>query len=377
MQFIISGLLFSLLSVVNSQYNMMVNTNPGFDYENVAIVNIEGSDGDQRAQCLSEIKRMPGVVQTASTYSVPLENSPHNGNNLSLPGDDRTAMVIYDTWGIDDNYFKMMDIPIVEGSFFTERTDSSRQVIIDETLAKKLSKLGHWKDGAVGKRVFISSHCKTTDETMTICGVVKDVRYGTMQVEQRDIKDCPFCYFYSEKPGYYMLIKYDNLTADVLAALQHKVQQMYPNSNVAVASYEAEFAAQYDSQLNFRNGILVAGIVTLVIALFGLVGYTSDEVNRRRKEIAVRKVNGAKVKDILELFMRSVVDIALPCIIVGDVAAWIIARQWLMSFSEKVSLSPLIFFNETVLLLAIICLSVAANCYRVANSNPVKYLKDE
>ena len=376
-QFVISGLLFSLLFVVNSQYGMMVNTNPGYDYKNVAIVNIEGSTGDQRAQCLSEIKRMPGVLQTASTFSVPLEAYGHNGNDISLPGDGSTTMVVYDTWGIDDNYFKMMDIPFVEGSFFTERTDSSRQVIIDETLAKKLAKLGHWKDGAVGKRVFISSHSESTDDPLTICGVVKDVRYGTMQVDQRDVKDCPFCYFYSEKPCSYMLVKYDNLTPDVLAALQKKVQQMYPGSNVSVLSYEAEFEAQYASQQNFRNGILVAGIVTLVIALFGLVGYTSDEVNRRRKEIAIRKVNGAHLNDILMLFLRSIAKIALPCIVVGDVAAYFIAGQWLMSFSEKVELSPLMFVGVTIVLLAVICLSVAVNCYRVANSNPVKYLKDE
>ncbi len=75
---------------------------------------------------------------------------------------------------------------------------------------------------------------------------------------------------------------------------------------------------QYASQLNFRNGILVAGIVTMIIALFGLVGYTSDEVNRRRKEIAIRKVNGAKVKDILRIFLKDIMKIALPCIIVGD-----------------------------------------------------------
>jgi hypothetical protein len=65
--------------------------------------------------------------------------------------------IIHDAGGVDDNYFKMMDVEFVEGSFFTERNDSSRQIIIDENLANKLVKLGHWKDGAVGKRVWISS----------------------------------------------------------------------------------------------------------------------------------------------------------------------------------------------------------------------------
>lgn len=375
-QFVISGLLFSLLFVVNHQYSLMVNMNPGYDYENVAIVNVDAINDDQRSRCLSEIKRMPDVKEVASTCAVPLENYAVKRNNLSLPDDRKSFQVILDAWGVDDNYFRMMGIDFVQGSFFTERNDSSRQVIIDEALAKKLTTLGHWKDGAVGKRIWISAHCNE-DETMTICGVVKNIKYGTVTSEAAEFKNIPFVYFYAPLMAPYMLVKFNNLTEDALTELRNKVQSMYPHNKVTVLDYESEFKAQYASQLNFRNGILVAGIVTMIIALFGLVGYTSDEVNRRRKEIAIRKVNGAKVKDILRIFLKDIMKIALPCIIVGDLGAWLIARQWLMSFSEKITMTPLLFIGVTIILLVIIGLSVVINCYKVANSNPVKYLKDE
>ena len=375
-QFVISGLLFSLLFVVNRQYSLMVNMNPGYNFENVAIVHVDAINGDQRSRCLSEIKRMPDVKEVASTCSVPLESYAVNGNNLSLPDDRKSLQIVHDAWGVDDNYFRMMGIDFVQGSFFTERNDSSRQVIIDEALAKRLTTLGHWKDGAVGKRVWISSHCNE-DETMTICGVVKNIKYGTVTSEGAEFKNIPYVYFYSPRTAPYMLVKFNNLTEDALTELRNKVQSMYPNNAVTVLDYESEFKAQYASQLNFRNGILVAGIVTMIIALFGLVGYTSDEVNRRRKEIAIRKVNGAKVKDILRIFLKDIMKIALPCIIVGDLGAWLIARQWLMSFSEKITMTPLLFIGVTIILLVIIGLSVVINCYKVANSNPVKYLKDE
>lgn len=375
-QFVISGLLFSLLFVVNQQYSLMVNMNPGYNYENVAIVHVNAINGDQRSRCLSEIKRMPDVKEVASTCAVPLENYAVNGNNLSLPDDRKSLQIVHDAWGVDDNYFRMMGIDFVQGSFFTERNDSSRQVIIDEALAKRLTTLGHWKDGAVGKRVYISSHCNE-DETMTICGVVKNIKYGSVTSEDAEFKNMSFVYFYVPWTAPYMLVKFNNLTEDALTELRNKVQSMYPNNKVTVLDYESEFKAQYASQLNFRNGILVAGIVTMIIALFGLVGYTSDEVNRRRKEIAIRKVNGAKVKDILRIFLKDIMKIALPCIIVGDLGAWLIARQWLMSFSEKITMTPLLFIGVTIILLVIIGLSVIINCYKVANSNPVKYLKDE
>lgn len=373
-QFVISGLLFSLLYIVNGQYQLMLGLNLGYDYDNVAIVSIDASDANQRQQCMAEIRRMSNVKDCCSAYSVPLNAYNRGGNMVGIPGDDNNTINIMEMSGVDDNYFKMMNIPIVQGSFFTDRSDSCRQVIIDERCAEKLIKTWHWKDGVVGKQITCTGH---DENVFTVCGVCKNVRWGDVGTSGDMMNDFPVLYFYSLKRSFYILVKFNELQDESLAELQSNVQSMYPNNKVIVKSYASELANQYSSQLNFRNGILVAGIVTMIIALFGLVGYTSDEVNRRRKEIAIRKVNGAKVNDILRIFLKGIMKIALPCIIVGDIGAWLIARQWLMSFSEKISITPLLFICVTILLLVIIALSVIINCYKVANSNPVKYLKDE
>ena len=373
-QFVISGLLFSLLYIVNGQYQLMLGLNPGYDYDHVAIVSIDASNRDQRNQCLAEIRRMPNVKECSSTYNVPLDGYDRSGNMVGVPGDDKNTFNIMEMSGVDDNFFKMMNIPIVQGSFFTERNDSCRQVIIDERGAEKLIKTWHWKDGVVGKQITCTGH---DNNIFTICGVCRNIRWGAVETGGDGMNEFPDLYFYSAKTAYYMLVKFNELKDESLSELQSKVQAMYPNNKVIVKSYASELANQYASQLNFRNGILVAGIVTMIIALFGLVGYTSDEVNRRRKEIAIRKVNGAKVKDILRIFLKDIMKIALPCIIVGDLGAWLIARQWLMSFSEKITMTPLLFIGVTIILLVIIGLSVIINCYKVANSNPVKYLKNE
>ena len=371
-QFVISGLLFSLLYIVNGQYQLMLGLNPGYD--NVSIVSIDASNTDQRQQCMAEIRRMPNVKDCCSAYTVPLNGYDWGGNMVGIPGDDNHTINIMEMSGVDDNYFKMMNIPIVQGSFFTERNDSCRQVIIDERCAEKLIKTWHWKDGVVGKQITCTGH---DNNIFTICGVCRNIRRGGVETDGDGRNDFPVLYFYSLRRSFYILVKFNELKDESLSELQSKVQAMYPNNKVIVKSYVSELANQYASQLNFRNGILVAGIVTMIIALFGLVGYTSDEVNRRRKEIAIRKVNGAKVKDILRIFLKDIMKIALPCIIVGDLGAWLIARQWLMSFSEKITMTPLLFIGVTIILLVIIGLSVVINCYKVANSNPVKYLKDE
>lgn len=157
-QFVISGLLFSLLYIENGQYQLMLGLNPGYDYDHVAIVSVDASNRDQRNQCLAEIRRMPNVKDCSSTFNVPLDGYDRSGNMVGVPGDEKNTFNIMEMSGVDDNFFKMMNIPIVQGSFFTERNDSCRQVIIDERGAEKLIKTWHWKDGVVGKQITCTGH---------------------------------------------------------------------------------------------------------------------------------------------------------------------------------------------------------------------------
>ena len=119
-QFVISGLLFSLLYIVNGQYQLMLGLNPGYDYDHVAIVSVDASNRDQRNQCLAEIRRMPNVKECSSTFNVPLDGYERSGNMVGVPGDEKNTFNIMEMSGVDDNFFKMMNIPIVQGSFFTE-----------------------------------------------------------------------------------------------------------------------------------------------------------------------------------------------------------------------------------------------------------------
>ena len=230
-QFAISGLLFSLLYIINSQYQLMLGTNPGYDYDNVAIVSVDGINRDQRNQCLAEIKRMPNVKECCSTYHIPLNGYGRSGNMVQKPGDDTNTFNIMDMEGVDDNFFKMMNIPIVQGSFFTECNDSCRQVIIDERGAEKLINIWHWKDGVVGKQITCSGHDDGVNPLkLTVCGVCKNIRWGDMSADGDDMKEFPVLYFYAAKTAYYMLVKFKDMQEESLSELQQKVQSLYPNN---------------------------------------------------------------------------------------------------------------------------------------------------
>ena len=96
-----------------------------------------------------------------------------------------------------------------------------------------------------------------------------------------------------------------------------------------------------------------------------------------QKEIAVRKVNGAQIIDVLRLFIRDILRLALPAVVVGAVGGWYVSRLWLEQFCEKAVLSPILFVLCALAVVAVILSVVCIGCYRVAVGNPVDYLKSE
>ncbi len=370
-QFVASGLFFSLLYVVNAQYNHLISADPGYDYANTAVLTIDGSEGTQRQAIMAEIGRMAEVKAVSSAAELPLNDA--SGNNVLLPGDDKQLFNIADLYNVTDGYFPLMGVKVMEGRGFAERSDSSAEVMVSRKFVEKLRVSTPFKGSAVGKRVVITEHCDSLRPSFTICGVYEEIRIGSAA----NPDDRPSVVFYSKTPQNNILIRFHSLTTEGMEKVREKAEADFPDRDVKLRSLQTMLEDQYVTQQSFRTAVLVAGTIILMIAMFGLVGYTIDEVNRRRKEIAVRKVNGATARDILRLFVRSIMRMALPSVLAGCVLAYFVAANWLQSFADKIALTPIPFVVATVMILIVVAAAVVANCLKVAQSNPIRYLKDE
>ena len=370
-QFIAAGFLVSLLFIINKQYNLMINDNPGYAYENLATMNLEGTTREQRAKSVSELQKMASVESVTSSDCI-LTTS-QSGNNISLPGEDKEYMNVADLYSVSDNYLATMGIKIIQGQNFTEQTDSSREVMVSRSFVDKMKLLAHWDNNIIGKRVLITEHSQNAQQSFIICGVYDNVRIGS--ISSQDSR--PSVMFYTKNTCHNILIKFHHLTGDNLKDATQKMQHLYPDKDIVISSYHTLITDLYSDARRFRDAVMIGGMITLLIALMGLIGYTNDEINRCHKEIAIRKVNGAEVKNILALFVKDILRVAIPSLIVGSIGALIVARKWQEQFSEKASLGWFIFVGCGLAVLIIILAVVNINCYKVANSNPVNYLKGE
>lgn len=178
-QFTAISFLASLLLVVGKQYDHMVNDHPGYNPENLAYVYIGAVDSTGRAKLIEETQRLPEVDAITTCYNLPFWGA--SGNNVYLPGDDRELFNIADLYDVGNDYLNVLEIPIVEGQYFTENTTSSQEILVSRNFIEYMKPFADWKDGAVGKTVQITGH-DTKSESMplfTIRGVFEDFRLGS------------------------------------------------------------------------------------------------------------------------------------------------------------------------------------------------------
>ena len=371
-EFLVVTVMLSLLAVVQQQYHEVTHENMGYDYSRLAVVTLDKAPVGQMQQALKSLRTLPFVEQATTAYKLPIEW--HSGNNIYLPGDDTEYLNIADQYSVGDGYLKLMGIKVVEGRNFTEPADSDlSEVMVSESFVKRFHTTTHKQGSVVGQHICVSEHTDSLHPFSTICGVYKDISLGSSL--ERELR--PSVLFHDNNDAKYILAKFTDLTPDNLDRARQQLRRLLPDREVKITPYSDLVVKQYQSTDGFRMGTLVTGITALVIALMGLIGYTTDEVNRRRKEIAIRKVNGATARDIFHMLVADVLKLSVPAVIVGLILSWVIAGKWLQLFADRITLSSLLFLGVGLAVLVIVVTIMLLSARRVVNSNPVLFLKDE
>ena len=370
-QVLINVFLVVMMLIIGRQYQKVSNADTGYDYKNLYYFDL--FDGDRQAQvrAVETLKRLPEVSGVAATYNLPYMGS--NGDNVSLPEDDRELFNIADQYECSPEFYDLMGIRFFEG----RAPRDSSEVVVDEKFVQKMAEFTDWNDGAVGKQVFITGHGNGTMDKgyFTISGVYKSYLIGNLQgVDER-----PSALFYGEIGSMsswmpHILFK---VRPEALVNVRGALNEALPDKEINIVSYEEQMRAAYADSKKMRNTMALGAVFSLLIALLGLIGFIKDESLRRSKEMAVRKINGATTRDILSVFAKDIMKLSVVMAVIACIAAYFVAHKWLEQFAEKVSLNPLYFIGGALLVLTIVLGVVVLNCLRIARANPVESLKAE
>lgn len=371
-QFMLTTFFVCLLTVIGLQYQALTNYRTGFEYKNILYTSLSGTQNVERERCIQELKRLPNVSGVTWGYQEMFMKC--SGNNVYDPQNDKEYMNIADMYDVGPDYHKVFSIPILEGTgFTTELGDSvSQEVMVSRSFIDKMEKLAGWTGSPIGKQVFITEH---QGRPYTICGVYEEIHLGSQVAE--DFDDRPTVMFYNTHPNHLLYIRLKEMGPEQIKEIQDIVSRTMPSQEKHVYSLDLEMANQYNMLLHVRNSILFVGLCILVIALIGLIAYIRDEVNRRRSEIAIRIIHGAQVKDVQLIFLKDILKIAIPAVLIGTAFALFASNRLLELFAFKINLTGYIFGGCILVVLIIMLILSTSMIWKAARSNPINNLRTE
>ena len=345
-----------IMIVVMLQYYHVLNKDVGYNPERIVEEYQYCPDYDTSMTVKNFYQGLPYVeAVTASRDNSPLWG--YSGELMFDEGGNTLFSTQYDY--MDEDYIEMMGIGVKQGRVPRER----QEVAANETWLKTR---GWSADQAIGQTI------QTEEGKVKIVGIIKDFQIGNFFNE-----NMPFLMHYNPMFSGSIHIRLKEPFAENLQRLNKEAGEAFPGQTINFESLEQALTESYNSVRIFRNATMVASFVILFITLMGLIGYTNDETQRRSKEIAIRKVNGAEASSIIEMLAKDVLVTALPAVLLGTLGSWYVGELWMSQFVTTLgSTIPYYIMTGFVTLLMIVGV-VVVKTWKIANENPVISIKSE
>ena len=375
-QFVIAIVLISGTFLVRKQIQYMVNHDPKFDGDNVVVAELsswEYKDLDAASQkfkhIADELKSSPFVESICFSQCTP-GNYSKNYNNFYPEGESNVESIHLRKAYVGRNYFKTYGIKLLAGEGFADETRNySRNFVLNQKAMQVLG-YNHVEDQVLHESV-------KTGTANKIIGEVEDFAYQGAQYEMQ-----PVAHIFSEPKRYtdwgYLSVKTQpGASLLVMQLLKDKWKNTAPESSVSCFFANDKLNDQYKEYTKINQIIAWFSIVAIVLSCIGLFALSSYAISCRIKEIGVRKVNGAKVVEVVSLLNRDFLRWVVLSFIIAMPLAWYALHRWLEGFALKTEINWWIFALAGILALGIALFTVSWQSWRAAMRNPVEALRYE
>ena len=355
-QFLGVAFICGLMCVIMAQYHYVLNKDTGYDARRIATSDIYFESDSERDAARQFFLGLPYVEDVKSASYPPCIGM----SGMRILNESGQSLFSSRYCVETENYPKMMGMTMKEGRMARERNEA----VVNETFAKTM----RWGDDVVGRIVHQGN---TGLGDLRIVGVLKDFHTASFYVSQQPlIVRCG-------RFGGSIHVRLKEPFVENLRRLNSEAAAAFPAKTVDFYSLELDMQDAYGVVRIFRDATILATVVMFFVMLMGLIGYTTDEVRRRSKEIAIRKVNGAESSTILEMLSLDVLWVAVPAVIMGTIGSWYVNGIWMDLFAIQVPLGWPVYVLVGIANLLIITVCVIWKAWRIANENPVQSIKSE
>ncbi|HLX66202.1 MAG TPA: ABC transporter permease [Puia sp.] len=353
LQFSLSAFLIGATVVLFSQFSFLIHKDLGYDDSHLVRVDKGDLTRPEARLLKSELMKDPDILAVL----------PRDGglgfNPAKINGDSGIGCI---NGTIDESFLPVMKIHVVQGRNFSAAfpSDTANAVVVNESFVKAAG----WKD-PIGQKVSMGDK-----ENYRVIGVIGDYAYGSLaEAIQPELlrmdKDYGMIYI-KIKPG--------SETAS-LGQIGSTFRRLSPLTPFSYVFKDEENRKNYEAEEKWKQMLLFASVVTIFISCVGLFGLSVFSVEKRTKEIGVRKVLGASPGIIVALLSRDFLRLVVVSLVVAIPAVWIGADKWLQRYPYRVTLSGWMFAALGLAVMLIALVTVSFQAIRAGMANPVKSLR--
>ena len=372
-QFTLSAALTVCVLIIFQQMRYMQTKDPGYNREQAVVLDLPyralNASGSEHIKTTvqsmkHELQSLPELTGVAvSSHNIAHITTSSRGG-MDWAGRDEDFNPVMTIINADADYMNLMGLQLVEGRWFESGSSADREnVLLNETALRELK----IQEPYTGQRF------RMQGREGVIIGVVKDFHFRSMHepivpLVVHNFNDYTRMLTVKIHPG---------SSHQALEAIYEVWQKFFPNDAFEYRFLDDTFNELHKADIRTSRLILVFSALAIIIAALGLFGLTTFTVERRTKEIGIRKVLGASVPSIVHLITREFFILVAIAFAIATPVAWWAMSRWLENFAYRINISVWIFVAGAALTLAIALLAVGIHAIKAATANPLKAIKSE
>ena len=353
LQFIISIALIIATLCISAQNRYMRNFNLGIDTENIVEFQLNQLMNGKRDVLVNELKKHPDIVDVTRTES-PIVSPLDIGYSIQGPN----INMKFNTIGVEENFLSFLGLKITEGRAFNASDYlGNKQILIFNETARKAFDI-------------------KTDQLIArekVIGFMEDYHFRPLQYELS-----PLALFPTDYVRYFYVKIASPNPEHAMEYIRETYRKLSPrNEEPEIHFMDESIDRLYEKERKLSAQISFFSLVSGLLAIIGVFGIIHFEMRYRRKEIAIRKVFGATVGEILRMFNKTYIRIVLACFVIAVPIAYYFMREWLKQFAYKTPLHAWIFITALIVVLGVVITVISLRCYKTATDNPVDSIRKE
>ena len=361
MQFTIAIVLISFTILVQKQVRFGSN-NLGFIKNNIFSIKLTEQLNQKKDVLKDLLEGNSAITKISFSSFYPGNTNQYRTTQLTLNGESK--QINFDLFSADAEYFEMLGLQLVSGRLYTDNLSSDKKKLVVNEAFLRENNITNPLGGTV-----------IMGPSYEIIGVIKDFHYKPVN------KPIASLVIRNESNVSYCLVNIQTSDFKTLYTtvdnIKKTVSDLSPSFPVEVSFFDQAIKNMYQSELRFRSTFSLFAGCAIVICSMGILAMSVFSCQRRVKEIGIRKVNGAKIFEILLMLNKDFVKWVGIAFVIACPIAWYIMNKWLQNFAYKTELSWLVFVLAGIIAFGIAILTVSLQSWRAATRNPVEALRYE